>query len=34
MGQRGLERIRTWDFEEDIRGLRQALALVTGKIRA
>ena len=34
MGKRGLERIRTWDFEEDIRGLRQALALVTGKIRA
>ena len=34
MGARGLERIRTWDFEEDIRGLRQALALVTGKIRA
>lgn len=34
MGKRGLERIRRWDFEEDIRGLRQALALVTGKIRA
>ncbi len=32
MGQRALERIRTWDFEEDIRGLRHALAAVTGKI--
>jgi glycosyltransferase involved in cell wall biosynthesis len=34
MGERGLERIRTWSFEEDIRGLRQALARATGKIRA
>ncbi len=34
MGERGLERIRTWSFEEDIRGLRQALAGVTGKITA
>ena len=32
MGQRALERIRKWSFEEDVRGLRQALALVTGKI--
>jgi glycosyltransferase involved in cell wall biosynthesis len=32
MGQRALERIRTWDFEEDIRGLRHALAAVTKKI--
>jgi len=32
MGQRGLERIRTWSFEEDIRGLRQAIARATGKI--
>jgi glycosyltransferase involved in cell wall biosynthesis len=34
MGQRGLERIRNWDFEEDIRGLRRALAQVTRKITA
>jgi glycosyltransferase involved in cell wall biosynthesis len=34
MGQRGLERIRRWGFEEDIRGLRQALARATRKIRA
>jgi glycosyltransferase involved in cell wall biosynthesis len=32
MGQRGLERIRTWGFEEDIRGLRQAIARATRKI--
>lgn len=32
MGQRALERIKTWSFEEDVRGLRQALALVTGKL--
>jgi glycosyltransferase involved in cell wall biosynthesis len=32
MGQRGLERIRTWSFEEDIRGLRQAIARTTGKL--
>jgi glycosyltransferase involved in cell wall biosynthesis len=34
MGQRGLERIQTWSFEEDIRGLRQAIARATRKIRA
>jgi glycosyltransferase involved in cell wall biosynthesis len=34
MGQRGLERIRTWSYEEDIRGLRRALAKVTHKIPA
>ncbi len=28
MGQRALERIQTWGFEEDVRGLRQALAAV------
>ncbi len=34
MGQHGLERIRTWSFEEDIRGLRQAIQRVTGKINS
>jgi len=34
MGQRGLERIQAWSFEEDIRGLRQAIARATRKIRA
>jgi glycosyltransferase involved in cell wall biosynthesis len=34
MGQRSLERIRTWGFEEDIRGLRQAIARATRKITA
>jgi glycosyltransferase involved in cell wall biosynthesis len=29
MGQRGLERIQTWSYEEDIRGLRQAIAATT-----
>jgi len=32
MGRRALDRIRSWSFEEDIRGLRQALAHVTRKI--
>ncbi len=32
MGQRALERIQSWSFEEDVRGLRRALAEVTGKI--
>jgi glycosyltransferase involved in cell wall biosynthesis len=32
MGQRALERIKYWNFEEDIRGLRSALATVTGKV--
>lgn len=34
MGQRGLERIKQWSFEEDVLGLRQALASVTRKIEA
>ncbi len=34
MGQRGLQRIRAWGFEEDIRGLRRAIAEVTRKIPA
>jgi glycosyltransferase involved in cell wall biosynthesis len=32
MGQRGFERIQRWNYEEDIRGLRRALAHVTGKL--
>jgi len=32
MGQNALKRIQGWSFEEDIRGLRQALATVTRKI--
>src|SRR5882757_2433618 len=31
MGQLALERIQSWSFEEDVRGLREALAAVTGK---
>jgi glycosyltransferase involved in cell wall biosynthesis len=34
MGRRGLTKIRRWDFEEDVRGLRQAIAQVTRKITA
>jgi glycosyltransferase involved in cell wall biosynthesis len=34
MGQRALERIRNWNFDEDVCGLRRALATVTGKIGA
>lgn len=34
MGQRGLTKIQTWDFEEDVRGLRRAIARVTRKITA
>jgi glycosyltransferase involved in cell wall biosynthesis len=34
MGERGLERIRVWNFEEDVRGLRLALASVTRKMKA
>jgi glycosyltransferase involved in cell wall biosynthesis len=34
MGQRGLMKIRSWDFEEDVRGLRRAIAHVTRKITA
>ncbi len=33
MGQRGLERIQTWSYEEDIRGLRQAIAAVTRRLK-
>jgi glycosyltransferase involved in cell wall biosynthesis len=34
MGRRGLEKIRTWSFEEDIHALRSAIAQVTRKITA
>ncbi len=34
MGQRGLKKIRTWSFEEDVRGFREAIAYVTRKITA
>jgi glycosyltransferase involved in cell wall biosynthesis len=34
MGERGLERINSWTFEEGVRGLRHALAEVTRKITA
>ncbi len=34
MGQRGLERIQKWSFEEDIQSLRQALAYTTHRITA
>jgi glycosyltransferase involved in cell wall biosynthesis len=30
MGRRGLERIRMWSFEDDVRGLREAIARTTG----
>ncbi len=33
MGQRSLERIQTWNFEADIRGLRQAIAQATRKLK-
>jgi glycosyltransferase involved in cell wall biosynthesis len=32
MGQRALAKIQTWSFEEDVRGLRRAIAEVTRKI--
>lgn len=32
MGRNGLRRIQSWGFEEDIRGLRQALSAVTRKV--
>lgn len=32
MGQRALERIQSWSFEEDVRGLRHALAATTKRI--
>ena len=31
MGERARERMRSWSFEEDVRGLRAALAYVTRK---
>jgi glycosyltransferase involved in cell wall biosynthesis len=34
MGQRALEKIESWNFEEDVRGLRRAIAQVTRKITA
>lgn len=34
MGEAARRRIATWDFEADVRGLRQALAAVTRKLRA
>jgi glycosyltransferase involved in cell wall biosynthesis len=34
MGQRALAKIQTWDFEENVRGLRRAIAQVTRKITA
>lgn len=34
MGQRALERIRDWSYEQDILGLRQAIARVTKKLKA
>jgi glycosyltransferase involved in cell wall biosynthesis len=34
MGKRGLDRIQTWSYEEDIAGLRRAIAQTTGKIIA
>ena len=34
MGQRALEKIETWDFEADVRGLRRAIAQVTRKTTA
>lgn len=34
MGQRGLAKIQTWDFEEDVRGLKQAIARVSRRIGA
>jgi hypothetical protein len=32
MGKRALERINQWSFEEDIAGLRRALAHLTRKL--
>jgi glycosyltransferase involved in cell wall biosynthesis len=34
MGQRGLAKIQTWDFEKDVRGLRRAIARVSRRISA
>jgi hypothetical protein len=32
MGDAARERMKTWSFEEDVRGLRAALAQTTGKL--
>jgi len=32
MGRAALERIRAWDFESDVRGLREAMSVLTRKI--
>jgi glycosyltransferase involved in cell wall biosynthesis len=32
MGQRGLRRISGWDYEQDMIGLRQAIAFVTRRL--
>jgi hypothetical protein len=29
IGRRALERVKSWNFEQDVRGLRQAIAEVT-----
>jgi glycosyltransferase involved in cell wall biosynthesis len=34
MGQRAFKRIQHWSFDEDLRGLRRAIATVTGSIEA
>ncbi|MHB1021962.1 MAG: glycosyltransferase family 4 protein [Acidobacteriaceae bacterium] len=34
MGRNALNRMQSWSFEQDVQGLRQALASVTGKIQA
>jgi glycosyltransferase involved in cell wall biosynthesis len=34
MGQRALAKIQTWDFEEDVLGLRRAIAQTTRRITA
>ena len=34
MGRQALQRIQKWGFEQDIQGLRQAIAAVTGKLLA
>jgi hypothetical protein len=34
MGRAGLERISRWSFEEDVAGLRQAVAALTKRIVA
>jgi glycosyltransferase involved in cell wall biosynthesis len=34
MGERALAKVAAWDFEEDVRGLRRAIAQVTRKITA